>query len=93
MPITLSEPTTVTIDKLRIDLFSVDAQTNAVTIHFSRGYEDAGGNFVPKEFSRVDVKNMVFDPDLYSQVKDLLYATLVNELNAAETNRQAIEKK
>lgn len=80
MPIPLNTPTTITIDKVRIDEFSIHTQNNCVTIHFSKGYEDATGQFVAKEFDRVDLKNVVVDPTLHGQIKDVLYALLTNEL-------------
>lgn len=82
MPISLNTPTTITIDKVRIDEFSVRTQNNSITIHFSKGYEDAAGQFVAKEFDRVDLKNVVVDPTLYGQIKDILYALLNDELAA-----------
>lgn len=88
MPIFLNVPTTITIDKVRIDEFSVRPQENSVTIHFSKGYEDATGQFIAKEFDRVDLKNVAVDPALYVQIKDVLYTLLNDELNVRLTQTQ-----
>lgn len=80
MPISLSTPITVTMDKVRIEEFSVNAQNNFITIHFSKGYEDDTGQFVAKESGRADLKNVTVDPALYEQIKDALYSLLSNEL-------------
>ena len=81
MPIILNTPVTFVVDKVRIEEFSINAQSNNVTIHYSKGYEDADGKFVTKESSRVDVKDAAFDPTLYQQVKAVLYSLLSNEVN------------
>ena len=81
MPIILNTPVTFVVDKVRIEEFSINAQSNNVTIHYSKGYEDNDGKFVAKESSRVDVKDVAFDPDLYQQVKTALYVLLSNEVN------------
>ena len=81
MPITLNTPTTVVINKVRIEEFAINAQSNSVTIHYSKGYEDIDGKFFTKESSRVDVKDVAFDPALYQQVKAALYLLLSNEVN------------
>lgn len=81
MPITLNTPLTVVIDKVRIEEFSINPHANSVTIHYSKGYEDSDGKFVTKESSRVDVKEVAFDPTLYQQVKAALYVLLSNEVN------------
>ena len=81
MPIILNTPLTFVVDKVRIEEFSINAQSNNVTIHYSKGYEDGDGNFVAKESSRVDVKNAAFDPTLYQQVKAVLYSFLSSEVN------------
>ncbi len=80
MPISLNSPITVVLDKLQIDEFTVRPQQRHVVIHFSRGYVDAEGNFVSKEFDRVDLKNVDIDPTLYSNTKDALYALLISAL-------------
>jgi hypothetical protein len=81
MPISLNNPITIIVDKVRIDQFSVSPQRKSVTIHFSKGHEDASGNFVPHEYDRVDLENLDFDPTLYNQVKDYLYQLLSARLN------------
>jgi hypothetical protein len=81
MPIILNTPVTFVVDKVRIEEFSINAQSNNVTIHYSKGYEDVDGKFVTKESSRVDVKDAAFDPTLYQQVKEALYSLLSNEVN------------
>jgi len=81
MPIILNTPVTFVVDKVRIEEFSINAQSNNVTIHYSKGYEDVDGKFVTKESSRVDVKDAAFDPTLYQQVKEALYLLLSNEVN------------
>ena len=92
MPISITPSATFTIDKVRIDEFAVRPQNKTVIIHFSRGYEDAEGNFIPKEFDRVDVKNVDFDPTLYSQVKDTLYSLLTTTL-VEQSTANAEQKK
>ena len=86
MPISLNQPTIVTIDKLRIDQFIVHPKNKTITIHYSKGYEDQDGNYVPKEFAGLDLRDVEFDPTLYSQVKDVLYSLLTTELE--EINSQ-----
>ncbi len=81
MPIILNTPVTFVVDKVRIEEFSINAQSNNVTIHYSKGYEDVDGKFVTKESSRVDVKDAAFDPTLYQQVKEALYSLLSVEVN------------
>ena len=81
MPIILNTPVTFVIDKVRIEEFSINPQANSVTIHYSKGYEDIDGKFFTKESSRVDVKDVAFDPALYQQVKAALYLLLYNEVN------------
>lgn len=81
MPIILNTPLTFIVDKVRIEEFSINAQSNNVTIHYSKGYEAVDGKFVVKESSRVDVKDVAFDPTLYQQVKAALYSLLSNEVN------------
>jgi hypothetical protein len=88
MPITIDQPTTITIDKIKINNFSVSTQGNQITIHFSKGYETPEGEFVSKEFDRVDIKNATVDPLLYSQVKDALYALLIDELEKRKLEQQ-----
>lgn len=87
MPISLNTPVTVTIDKVRIDEFHVSPQNMSITIHFSKGYEDANGQFVAKEFDRVDLKNINIDSTLYGQIKDTLYALLSDELTRRSTSQ------
>lgn len=81
MPIILNTPITFVVDKVRIEEFSINAQSNNITIHYSKGYEDVDGKFVIKESSIVDIKNAAFDPILYQQVKTILYSLLSVEVN------------
>lgn len=81
MPIILNTPLTFVVDKVRIEEFSINAQSNNITIHYSKGYEDVDGKFVIKESSSVDIKNAAFDPTLYQQVKAILYSLLSVEVN------------
>jgi hypothetical protein len=81
MPIILNTPVTFVVDKVRIEEFSINAQSNNVTIHYSKGYEDVDGKFVIKESSTVDIKNAAFDLILYQQVKAILYSLLSVEVN------------
>lgn len=81
MSLTLSTPKTVTLDKVRIEQFTVSPQNGAVMVHFSKGYEDAGGQYTPQEYDHVNFLDVTFDQDLYTQVKDTLYAMLDAHLN------------
>jgi len=81
MPIILNTPITFVVDKVRIEEFSINAQSNNITIHYSKGYEDVDGKFVIKESSTVDIKNAAFVPILYQQVKTILYSLLSVEVN------------
>jgi len=81
MPIPLNAPTTITIDKIRIEEFTVRPQEMIVTIRFSRGYEDPQGNFVSKEFDSVDIKGASFNASLYEEVKTTLYDLLLEKLS------------
>jgi len=73
-------PTTITLDKVRIEQFTVSPQLNAVMIHYSRGYNDENGQYVAKEYDRVDLKDVSFEQGLYDQVKDTLYELLSSKL-------------
>jgi len=80
MPLDVT-PTTITLDKVRIEQFTVNAQLNAVMIHYSRGYNDENGQYVAKEYDRVDLKDVSFEQGLYDQVKNALYSMLNVHLN------------
>ena len=84
MPISLNQPSTITIDKLRIDQFTISPKEKSVTIHFSKGYEDAGGNFIPKEYNRADLKDVEFDHTMYESVKNSLYSLLSSYLEGLQ---------
>ena len=84
MPISLTQPSTITIDKLRIDQFTINPKEKSVTIHFSKGYEDVDGNFVPKEYSRADLKEVEFDHSIYESVKNSLYGLLSSYLEGLQ---------
>ena len=75
-------PTTMTLDKIRIEQFTVSPQKNAVMIHYSKGYNDTEGNYVPKEYTSKNLIDVEFDPTLYEQVKTTLYNLLTAELSS-----------
>jgi hypothetical protein len=50
-------------------------------VHFSKGYEDVNGQYVPQEYNHVNFLDVSFDPELYNQVKQTLYAMLDAHLN------------
>lgn len=75
-------PTTMTLDKVRIEQFTVTPQNNAVMIHYSKGYNDAEGNYVPREYTSMNLLDVTFDPTLYEQVKTTLYNLLTAELSS-----------
>jgi hypothetical protein len=85
MPLSLVQSQSFTLDKVKISRFDVTVQDNftVVRIHYSIGYEDESGNFVAKEFSRVDIPNVEFDANLYENVKTKLYELLDSKVNAA----------
>jgi len=73
-------PNTITLDKVRIEQFTVSPQLNAVMIHYSRGYNDENGQYVAKEYDSVNLKDVSFEQGLYDQVKDTLYELLSSKL-------------
>ena len=80
MPLDVT-PNTITLDKVRIEQFTVSPQLNAVMIHYSRGYNDENGQYVAKEHDRVDLKDVSFEQGLYDQAKDTLYELLATHLS------------
>jgi hypothetical protein len=80
MPLDIT-PNTITLNKVRIEQFTVSPQLNAVMIQYSKGYEDVNGQYVPQEYNHVNFLDVSFDPDLYNQVKQTLYAMLDAHLN------------
>lgn len=80
MPLDVT-PNTITLDKVRIEQFTVSPQLNAVMIHYSRGYNDENGQYVAKEYDRVDLKDVSFEQGLYDQAKDTLYELLATHLS------------
>lgn len=84
MPLNLNEPKTFTLDKVKISKFEVSIKdnSNVVTIHYAIGYENESGEFVTKNFSREDIKNVEFDVNLYESVKTKLYELLDSKVNA-----------
>jgi hypothetical protein len=83
MPVNLQNTTTIIIDKIRIDQFSVDVRNNIITIHFSKGSENELGEFIVQSFDRIDIVNANIDPTLHAQVKDSLYTLLLDKLNSS----------
>lgn len=80
MPLNIA-PKTVTLDKVRIEQFTVSPQNGAVMIRYSKGYEDSNGQYIPQEYDHVNFLDVTFDQDLYTQVKDTLYMMLDAHLN------------
>jgi hypothetical protein len=81
MPLNLNAPIVTTLDKVRVEQFTVSPQLNTVMVHYSKGYEE-NGQYVPKEYASVNFEDVNFDPTLYNSVKDALYALLGEHLNA-----------
>lgn len=79
MPISTA-PVTTTIDKLRIEEFTVNPHESIVTIRFSKGYEDNEGTFIQKEVEVIKLKNVIFNESLYTDVKNALYELLLSNL-------------
>jgi len=82
MPLDVS-PTTIVLDKTRIEQFTVSPQIKTIVIKYSKGYNDVNGEYVPKEYSYVNFENIEFDQNLYSLTKDILYDMLKSHLNNA----------
>jgi|LakMenEpi03Aug12_release.lakeMendotaPanAssembly.Ray.scaffolds.fasta_scaffold1893717_1 hypothetical protein len=76
-------PNTITLDKVRIEQFTVSPQLNAVMIQYSKGYDDANGHYVPKEYAYANFSDVTFDQSLYEQVKSALYDMLNSHINPA----------
>lgn len=83
MPLDIT-PTTIILDKVRIEQFTISPQLNVVMIQYSRGYNDAEGNYVVREYEHVNLENLTFDQNLYESVKTALYELLGNHLNSHE---------
>ena len=81
MPISISSPSTIILDKIRIEEFSIKPQDNKITIHYSKGYIDNNNIYIPKEYDRADLSNIIFNPDTYEIVKNELYVLLENYIN------------
>lgn len=81
MPVNIA-PVTLTLDKVRINQFTVDTNYNTITIYYSKGYEDGSGNFVTVEHARADLSDINVSPTLYSDVKTALYVMLNDHLSA-----------
>lgn len=80
MPLDVT-PNTITLNKVRVEQFTVSPQLNAVMVQYSRGYEDSDGTYIPKEYDRVNFLDVTFDQNLYDQVKNALYSMLNDHLN------------
>jgi hypothetical protein len=84
MPISLNSPKSFVLDKVQITKFEVTPSFGHVVIHFSKGYETETGEFVAKEFDRVDYKGVEFEESLYDSVKKKLYELLDSSVNATK---------
>ena len=82
MPLELTKPVTTTLDKVRIEQFTVSPQLNVIMIHYSKGYTDENGQYVAKEYEAINFADVAFDPAVYNVVKDALYSLLDSKLNA-----------
>lgn len=84
MPLNIT-PTTITLDKVRVEQFTVSPQNGAVMIQYSKGYDDpATGQYVPQEYLHANFTEVAFDPTLYDQVKSALYSLLQSHLAPQE---------
>lgn len=81
MPININA-SSITLDKVRIEQYTVSPQTNVVMIKYSKGYNDADGNYIAKEYSSVNLEDVVVNENLYNLTKDFLYELLNSYLNA-----------
>lgn len=70
---------TVTINKIQIEKFEVNPQTNSMVIHYSKGYE-LNGQYVAVQKEFIDLTSVTFDSMLYAQIKESLYTTLLSQL-------------
>jgi len=80
MPLDVT-PSIITLNKIRIEQFTVSPQLNAVMVQYSKGYENSNGEYVPKEYERINFTDVSFDQALYDQVKNALYSMLNVHLN------------
>lgn len=79
MPLDIT-PNTITLDKVRIEQFTVSPQHSTVMIQYSKGYNDENGQYVPKQYENVNFTDLTFDQTLYDQVKNALYSMLQQHL-------------
>lgn len=79
MPLDVA-PNTITLDKVRIEQFTVSPQYSTVMIQYSKGYNDENGQYVPKQYENVNFTDLTFDQTLYDQVKNALYSMLQQHL-------------
>jgi len=84
MPISINNPESFIIDKVKITKFEVTPEFGHVVIHFSRGYENESGEFIAKEFDSAYFKHTVFEDSLYESVKNKLYGLLNSSINPQE---------
>lgn len=78
---TLNNAETVTLNKLQIEKFEVHPQSTRTVVHYSLGYDNSTGEYVPVQMSFIDLPDVSFDTTLYGQVKESLYTILMNHLN------------
>ena len=81
MPLNLTSPTTVVLDKVRGEQFTVSPQLGTVMIHYSKGHDDENGQYIAKEYAYENFEEVAFDSTLYNLVKDALYDLLSDKLN------------
>ena len=81
MPLNLTSPTTVVLDKVRVEQFTVSPQLGTVMIHYSKGHNDENGQYIAREYASENFEDVVFDSTLYDLVKNALYDLLNTKLN------------
>lgn len=81
MPINVAA-SSITLDKVRIEQYTVSPQINAVMIKYSKGYNDSNGNYIAKEYTYVNLEDVVVGQNLYDLTKDFLYELLNNHLTS-----------
>jgi hypothetical protein len=81
MPLNLNTPIIATLDKVRVEQFTVSPQLGTVMIHYSKGYDDENGQYIAREYASENFEDVVFDSALYDLVKTALYDLLNTKLN------------
>jgi hypothetical protein len=76
----LEQPSTVIIDKARIQKFTIDPQYKRVTIQYSKRHEDSEVKYFPKENCKVDLVE-IRDAQSFLQIAQLNFKNSQLELD------------